>query len=166
MPATLDRPPSTTTPELIDIDALPPRRPRRGFIERYQQHLWIGAVSVAIIAVALSPFAMGYLGRQPVIGAPTAPRNAAVVPANLSTSVSMTASEFKFSPTSIQVPAGPEGHVLAQQHWRGGARRDRPGAGFTLLARAGQTGHAASSRSTSRRVRLRLLHSRATRTRA
>jgi len=34
MPATLDRPPSTT-PELIAMEALPPRRPRLSFIEQH-----------------------------------------------------------------------------------------------------------------------------------
>jgi nitrite reductase (NO-forming) len=132
MPATLDRPPSST-PELIAIEAMPPRAPRPSFIERYQQHLWIGAVSVAIIAVVLSPFAMGYLGRQPVIEKPAA------LPSNISTTVSLTASEFKFSPTSIQVPVGQKVSISLDN--KGAVEHDVtvPAAGFSLLARAGQS---------------------------
>jgi nitrite reductase (NO-forming) len=138
MPATLDSPPSTT-PDLIDIETVPSRKPRLSFIERYQQHLWIGAISVAIIAVVLSPFAMGYLGRQPVIDARATSQNAAAVPSNLSTSVSMTASEFKFSPTSVQVPVGQK--VSFSLDNKGAVEHDVtvPATGFTLFARAGQS---------------------------
>ncbi len=107
MPTTLDRPstasdetPVSLSPKNFVVIAAPPNanKPRRSFIERYQQHLWIAGLSILIIAVALSPLAMGYLGRQPV-AAPVSV--VATAPSNLSTAVTITASEFKFSPSSI-----------------------------------------------------------------
>jgi nitrite reductase (NO-forming) len=114
MPITLDRPPAQT---------------KRNPLERYQQHLLLGAVSTVMIAVALSPFAMGYLGR------PTATTTA---PANLSTQVTITASEFKFSPSTVQVPLGQP--VTFTLDNKGAVEHDitLQAAGFTLLAKAGQ----------------------------
>src|SRR5207248_2820643 len=110
----LERPPSATantpappsappTPEFVTIELRAPRRPHRSFIERYQQHLWISAISGLVIAVALSPFALGYLGRQPSNSRPAASQVGPAPTSNLSTSVAITASEFKFGPTSVQV---------------------------------------------------------------
>lgn len=113
MPSTLDRR-STRTPEASDarpippndfvvIAESPPKPRRRTFIERYEQHLWLGGLSILLIAVTLSPTALGYLSRQP---AQRSPAGAASVPSNLSTDVVITASEFKFVPSSIQVSVG------------------------------------------------------------
>ena len=150
MPATLERPPapiadppssnSTPTrrpaPDFVRVESLPPRTRQRTLIERYQQHLWTGALSILVIAVALSPLVMGYLGRQSAdnrLVATTAPAS------DLSTSVTVTASEFKFSPSSIQVPAGQKISFTLDN--KGAVEHDVTiqAAGFTLLARAGQT---------------------------
>ncbi len=144
MPTTLDRPstasdetPVSLSPKNFVVIAAPPNanKPRRSFIERYQQHLWIAGLSILIIAVALSPLAMGYLGRQPV-AAPVSV--VATAPSNLSTAVTITASEFKFSPSSIQVPLGQK--VTFTLDNKGVVEHDVTiqAAGFTLLAKAGQ----------------------------
>src|SRR2546430_1161028 len=100
MPITLDRPPVKLAPDDLVVIARPRKR---GFLARYQQHLWLAGLSILILGVALSPLAMGYLGRQPVESKLAA---AAVPASSLATNVTVTASEFKFSPTSIQVPLG------------------------------------------------------------
>src|SRR5919202_2247250 len=120
MPATLERParatgdepaprsapPRPPAPDLLTIEARPPRLRHRSLIERYQQHLWMGLLSVVVIAVALSPFAMGYLGRPSVDSSAGTSQLVPAAPSNLSTSVTITTSEFKFSPTNVQVPVG------------------------------------------------------------
>ncbi len=152
MSTTLDRPPSTSpetpvsqsasrtpSPSEHIVIAAPRKKARRSFIARYQQHLWLGALSILIIAVALSPFAMGYMGRQQAADTKLAAAQVgAAVPANLSTSVAITASEFKFSPTSIQVPLGQK--VTFTLDNKGVVEHDITvqAAGFTLLAKAGQ----------------------------
>src|SRR5919199_299534 len=111
----------------------------RSLIERYQQHLWMGLLSVVVIAVALSPFAMGHLGRQSVESSAGRSQVAPAAPSNLSTSVAITTSEFKFSPTSIQVPVGQKISFTLDN--KGVVEHDVTiqAAGFTLLAKAGQT---------------------------
>ena len=87
-----------------------------------------------------TPFVVGGLSRQSNAGnQPVAATTAAVAPANLSTSVSITASEFKFNPTSIQAAVGQK--VTLTLHNTGVVEHDVtiPSAGFSLLARAGQT---------------------------
>src|SRR5205085_12552779 len=49
--------------------------PRRGLLQRYQHHLWLGAASVAVIAAALSPVAIGYMSR-PAATSASAPQSA------------------------------------------------------------------------------------------
>src|SRR5215472_9604450 len=151
MPATLDRPPnagvdtpsswsaspSGEPPEPTRIQERPPRRGQRSLLERYQQHVLLGTLSVLVIGIALSPLVMGYLSRESVasrtVAAPAAPAT------NLSTSVTITASEFKFSPANIQVPAGQKiSFTLVNT---GVVEHDLTiqAAAFTLLAKAGQT---------------------------
>src|SRR5438067_715433 len=99
MPTTLDRPQAVTerqsvaqSPKEFVAIAEQASKTRRGFLERYQQHLWLAGLSILVIAVALSPFAMGYLSRQPAASKPVA----ATAISTLPTSVTITASEFKF----------------------------------------------------------------------
>src|SRR5438552_10282576 len=82
----------------------PPPPPARNWRGRYQQHLWIGGVTLLLIAtfsvpivVAPKPAAVtpGASSQPTVNGASSAP-----------TSVSITASEFKFTPSTIQVLVG------------------------------------------------------------
>jgi len=72
-------------------------------------------------------------------GSRSQPVQAAAAPVNLSTSVAITASEFKFSPTSINVPVGQKVSWTLQN--TGVVEHDVTvqAAGFTLYAKAGQT---------------------------
>jgi nitrite reductase (NO-forming) len=142
MPSTLDQPPAPTdaapvTPSAKDYGVIATPAPRgtdqRGLLHRYQQHLWLGGLSVLIIAVALSPLVMGYLGRQGLESKP-----AAAVRSNLPTNITITASEFKFAPANVQVPLGQK--VTFTLDNKGVVEHDMTvqAAGFTLLAKAGQ----------------------------
>ncbi len=150
MPTTLDRPPSTTSevtvsprarrtlsPSESAVKAEPAKQTRRSFFERYEQHLWLGGLSVLIIAIALSPMAMGYLGRQGPESKPGVPV-AATGPSNVSTNVAIAASEFKFTPSTIQVPAGQK--VTFTLDNRGVVEHDMTvqAVGFSVLAKPGQ----------------------------
>lgn len=153
MPATLDHPtratgdkpaphsapPRPVAPECLTTGAQPPRFRHRSLTERYQQHLWLGLLSVVVIAVALSPFAMGYLGRPSLDSSAGTSQLVPAAPSNLSTSVAITTSEFKFSPTNIQVPVGRKISFTLDN--KGVVEHDVTiqAVGFTLLARAGQT---------------------------
>src|SRR6266508_2339160 len=102
MATILEPPPSLPSerplPELLPLPSappLPPPAPRRGLLDRYGQHIWMAAVSVAVIAIAVAPIAFGLLGRSTSNATPAATQ-----------AVTITASEFKFSPSSIQVPLG------------------------------------------------------------
>jgi nitrite reductase (NO-forming) len=136
MAITLDRPPTTdgngpsTRP--------PSRRPRRGWLERYRAHLWTAGLTALVIAVAASPFVLGGLSRQTKAVDQPAATTPAVVPTNLSTNVTLSASEFKFSPTSIQVPVGQKVTLTLKN--TGVMEHDVtiPSTGFTLAANAGQ----------------------------
>jgi len=133
MPATLERPtiveiqttpaPSTPPPE-------PPwRRPTsRSFFDRYQQHLWIGAVSLAVILVAVTPLVADVLSRR--AGTPASSSAVQLV--------TITASEFKFVPSNVPVAAGQK--VTFTLDNKGVVEHDLtiPATGFTLLAKAGQ----------------------------
>src|SRR5438067_5597070 len=100
--------------------------PTRSALERYQQHLWIGGVSLLLIAAFSVPIVF-------------APKPATVIPSSVPVSVSIAASEFKFSPNSIQVAVGQKVTLTLQNN--GVVEHDVtiPTAGFSLLARAGQT---------------------------
>ncbi|HEX8966285.1 MAG TPA: hypothetical protein VF937_00290, partial [Chloroflexota bacterium] len=56
---------------------------RRSWFERYQQHVWIGGLSLLVIVAALGPIVVASLGRSP--SAPE--RSTAAAPSNLPTSV-------------------------------------------------------------------------------
>jgi nitrite reductase (NO-forming) len=119
MSITLDRPPSAHQ------DQSAPRP--RNWLDRYRLHLWIGGLSVLVIA------AFG----APILLAPAPPKPAAVSapPA----SVAISASEFRFSPNSLQVAVGQRVTLTLQN--TGVVEHDAtiPSTGFSLLARAGQT---------------------------
>jgi hypothetical protein len=72
MPATLDRPPVKPSPRDFVVIAEPQQKARRSVLDRYQQHLWLGGLSILIVGIALSPLVMGYLGRQGLEGRPAA----------------------------------------------------------------------------------------------
>ena len=132
----VDRPPSAdaqdSTPEAEGMKrASRAPQPARSWLDRYQQHLWIGGLSLLVVGALLAP----------IVLAPTAPKPAAVssVSTSLATSVSITASEFKFSPNIIQVPVGQK--ISLTLNNSGSVEHDLtiPGAGFSLPARAGQS---------------------------
>ena len=141
MSATLDRPPvhvsdsasagSVSSHAASGRDSAPRRR-SRSFIQRYRPHLWVGAVSLVIIAVAATPLLMGYPSRPPV-----AP--AAATPPQLSTNISITTSEFKFSPTTLHVPVGQNIQLTLDN--TGVVEHDVtiPAANFSLLAKPGES---------------------------
>src|SRR6266568_1525836 len=132
----VDRPPSAgqqdSTPEAEGArrSGRAPQ-PARSWLDRYQQHLWVGGVSLLVVGAVLAPTVL----------APAAPKPAAInsVSASLATSVSITASEFKFSPNSFQVPVGQK--ISLTLNNSGSVEHDLtiPGAGFSLPARAGQS---------------------------
>ena len=141
---TLERPPTQDRPDRngpspyrdpqTTLSAPPARQP---WIMRYQQHLLVALISVLATAIALSPLILGALSRPST--APRAP-TAAVAPApNLSTNVTITATEFKFSPMSIEVPVGQK--VTFTLNNTGQVDHDFtiPSTGFSLVAKAGQS---------------------------
>jgi nitrite reductase (NO-forming) len=147
MPATLDQPPIEDSVDTTASSAPPRQRPPRpvtietpaprprGWFGHYRQHLWAGAISVLVIGIAVSPLAVDFMGRQQ-----SSNQTAAAAPAaNLPTSISITASEFKFSPTSLQVPAGQKISITLDN--KGAVEHDLTiqSAGFTLLAKPGQS---------------------------
>jgi nitrite reductase (NO-forming) len=131
MAVTVEQPQRTDTPPNPAPQAA---EPTRSWLDRYQQHLWIGGVSLLLIAA----FSVPIIGApKPAAGPPLASNQptVSIAPA----SVSITASEFKFSPTSIQVAVGQKVTLTLQNS--GAVEHDVtiPSAGFSLLARAGQT---------------------------
>jgi nitrite reductase (NO-forming) len=109
MPTLLDRPPSVGNPEPAPERPRPPESPRpgRSWFERYAWHLLIGGASV--IGIAASPLLLGSASRSTLstASAPTQPTQITSAPLPpLSTNVTFTASEFKFTPSSTQVPVG------------------------------------------------------------
>jgi nitrite reductase (NO-forming) len=144
MSTTLDRPPVPSQPPRRD-EPQPQTDParvtghERPWFERYQLHFLIGGVSLLIILIATSPMLLGALSRSSVAPARTPPASVAAVPSNLSTNVTITATEFKFSPNSIAVPLGQK--VTLTLDNRGVVEHDVTvqGAGFSLSAKPGQT---------------------------
>ena len=115
MSVTLERPPGSPPPpepksnsELAADSQQPvPQLPRRrNWLERYQSHLLIAGLSFVVTAIALSPLILGSMSRSTLSTAPAPAQPTASAPTNLTTNVTITASEFKFSPTSMQVPVG------------------------------------------------------------
>jgi len=127
----VDHPPETEAPPNHSPQTV---EPTRSWLERYQQHLWIGGVSLLVIAAFSVPIVLApeLSAVRPVASnQPTA----SIAPA----SVSITASEFKFSPNNIQAQVGQKVTLTLQNS--GSVEHDVtiPSAGFSLLARAGQT---------------------------
>src|SRR6266568_5761772 len=114
-----------------------PPPPARNWWDRYQQHLWIGGVTLLLIATFSVPIVMA---PKPVAVTPGASSQPTLSGASsVPTSVSITASEFKFTPSTIQVSVGQKVTLTLQN--TGVVEHDVtfPGAGFSLLARADQT---------------------------
>src|SRR5438093_1259093 len=119
-----------------NISQTPPP-PARKWRDRYQQHLWIGGVTLLLIATFSVPIVVA---PKPAAVTPDASSQPTVSSASsVPASVSLTASEFKFTPSTIQVSVGQEVTLTLQN--TGVVEHDvtLPGAGFSLLARAGQT---------------------------
>src|ERR1051326_2881595 len=119
----------------LTLDPPPDQRPsppHKSWIARYQQHLWMGAISLLAIAIAVTPIAFTGLSR---------PNVSTVAPpaTSLPTNITITASEFKFSPSSIQVPAGQK--ITFTLDNTGVVQHDVTiqSAGFTLTAQPGKT---------------------------
>jgi nitrite reductase (NO-forming) len=91
--------------------------------------VWIGAVSLAIILVVISPMIMSSVSRSTINPAP----------AGATESVAIGASEFKFTPSALQVPLGQKVSFTLDN--KGVVEHDItvPAAGFSLLAKAGQS---------------------------
>ena len=134
MSTTLDRPPAPSRTPRQDQPAPAPRR-QQAWFERYQLHFLVGGVSLLVIAIAFSPMILGAMSRSTLAQAQVA----APPPANLSTNVTITATEFKFSPTSFQVPRGRK--VTFTLDNRGVVEHDLTfqSAGLSLTAKPGQT---------------------------
>jgi nitrite reductase (NO-forming) len=127
----VDHAPGTETPP----DPSPQfTEPTRSWLERYQQHLWIGGVSLLLIAAFSVPILLAPKSAAVPSVASNQP-TVAIAPA----SVSITAAEFKFSPNSIEAQVGQKVTLTLQNS--GVVEHDVtiPSAGFSLLARAGQT---------------------------
>src|SRR5215471_907015 len=126
--------PSNPAPDRVPV---PPRRHPRSFVQRYKEHLWVGGVSLVIIAVAVSPLLIAYHGSQgpaePPISTP-----AASAP-SLSTTLSITASEFKFSPTAFQVPVGQKIQLTLTNTGQVEHDVTIPAASFSLQAKPGES---------------------------
>ena len=149
MTTTIDRPPTISpptppAPPAASPQPPEPRGPQRSVWQRYQQHAWIAGIAVLTIAAAALPM---LLAPQAPAGSAqsrqSAPPSAGAT--NLATNVNITASEFKFSPTSIQVPLGQK--VTFTLNNTGTVEHDVTvqAAGFTLSAKAGETATGRSS---------------------
>src|SRR5262245_36727654 len=108
MPALLDRPPGVDNPEPGPDRPPTPEAPlpKRSWFERYAWHLLVAGASVIVTAVALSPLLLGATSRSTLSNASAPPPSAAAPAAALPTSVTFTATEFKFTPSTTQVPVG------------------------------------------------------------
>jgi nitrite reductase (NO-forming) len=119
----LERPP-TSDPEQ---GARPPRR----LLDRYQLHLWIGGLSLIVIAAFAAPALLS----------PAAPNVASsgTVAAPQPINIPISASEFKFSPTTIQAAVGQK--VTLTLDNTGVVEHDVTisSIGLTVLAKPGQT---------------------------
>jgi nitrite reductase (NO-forming) len=89
----------------VNSGALPAPR-HKTWWERYQWHVLIAGLSVIVTAIALSPLILGASSRPTAATGPRPAQNPSAAGQNLTTQVVVTATEFKFSPTSLQVPVG------------------------------------------------------------
>jgi nitrite reductase (NO-forming) len=92
----------------------------------------MGAISVLAIAIAVSPIIFGSMSRSSL-------STVAPPAATMSTNITITASEFKFSPSSIQVPVGQK--ITFTLDNTGVVQHDVTiqTAGFSLTAQPGKT---------------------------
>jgi nitrite reductase (NO-forming) len=144
MATIVDRPPGTdqqdSGPESgrTEGSSRAMQQPNRSWLDRYQQHVWIGGVSLIVIGAFVAPLIWGssVQNRAPISA--SEPQSTIAAPASLPTSVSITATEFTFSPNSLQVPAGQKVTFTLQNN--GVVEHDLTisGTGFSLPARAGQ----------------------------
>jgi nitrite reductase (NO-forming) len=119
-----------------------PRTGRGGGWRRYERHLWIGGISLLVIAAISIPISV--MPRSQPQPAPTSEparstQAIAAAPTDLSTSVTISATEFKFGPTSVQVPVGQK--VTFTLRNTGVVEHDLTIAGtdFKISARPGET---------------------------
>jgi nitrite reductase (NO-forming) len=102
--------------------------------------VWIGGVSLVLIAAFGAPILFGSMAPKPAaVGLASGNQPLAAPPAGLATNVTITASEFKFSPAKLQVEVGQKVALTFQN--TGAVEHDVtiPSAGVSLPARAGQT---------------------------
>jgi nitrite reductase (NO-forming) len=147
MAVMLDRPPADVHPSPPRRSVPPaacapesPPRPTRSGWRRYQQHLWMTGLTGVVVGAMLIPavFAPKPAAVARTTGRPDA-QTTSLAPATLDTNVTFAASEFKFSPTSVQVPLGEK--VRFTLNNTGVVEHDLTisAAGFTLRARPGQS---------------------------
>jgi nitrite reductase (NO-forming) len=134
MAVTVEQPQRTDAPPSPSPQAA---EPTRSWLERYQQHLWMGGLSLLLVAAFSVPIVVAPKPSATTPGSSNQPTLAAA--SSLPTNISITASEFKFSPTNIQVPVGQKVTLTLQN--TGVVEHDVTvsSAGFSLQARAGQT---------------------------
>src|SRR5438477_6579634 len=150
MSTTLDRPPDAPRPPRqsrhsdVRTASQPPVAPpsppvrKKRWIGRYKSHLLIAGLSIVVTAIALSPLILGATSRSTQSSAQAPVRTTAVAPTNLATNVAINASEFKFSPSSIQVPVAQK--VTFTFNNTGVVLHDFtvPNTGFSVSANPGQ----------------------------
>jgi nitrite reductase (NO-forming) len=145
MPTTMDRPPALDQSEL---GASPPApstsadSQRPNWFQRYLPHIVIGVVSLLVILIVASPLLLGSISRSNVTRPGSPAGIAAAAPSNLSTNVTITATEFKFGPNSAQVPVGQK--VTINLNNTGVVEHDLTidAMGLSLSAKPGQTASA------------------------
>src|SRR5262249_4618836 len=98
---------------------------------RYRQHLWFASVSIIAIIAACVPIAIQTRSGPASVQVQTPP--------NTSLAVKVTASEFKFVPTTLAVPVGQKVTITLEN--TGVVEHDLfiPAIGFKLTAAAGKT---------------------------
>ncbi|MBV8715938.1 MAG: multicopper oxidase domain-containing protein, partial [Chloroflexi bacterium] len=144
MAVVFDRPPSPAPPPPPDRDRErevpsepPPPRPTR--YERYMFPMLMAGLSVIVTAIVLSPLILGNMSRFNVIATQAPAQAAAAARTDLVTNVTVTASEFKFGPSNVQVPVGQK--ITFTLHNTGTIDHDLTiqGTPFSIAAKPGQT---------------------------
>jgi nitrite reductase (NO-forming) len=107
-------------------------------LSRYRHHLWVAGVSLVAIAAACVPYVTSQPG-GPAVGAPIQAPAAVQSTAQLPTSLRVTVTEFKITPSIVQVPAGQKVTITLDN--KGAVEHDLTvqALGFKVLAKAGQT---------------------------
>jgi nitrite reductase (NO-forming) len=145
MSTTLEPPPSPPRDGQFSISNAPtgfrgtPPARKKNWFQRYQTHLLVAGLSVLVTAIAMSPLILGATSRSNLVSSSGAARPPAVAPTNLSTNVTIKATEFKFSPTAINVPMGQKVTITLDN--TGVVEHDVTfqSGGFTVAAKPGQT---------------------------